>query len=82
MAKQARSKNGQKIFEVFWQEEGELCIAGGARWEAQRKGSVDLERRCQDTSRQIAGKEHDLWMYQNEKEEAKKAAGGQETKKG
>ena len=94
----------------------------GARWEAQRKGLVDLERRCQDMSReiqmlnkrqeilsnaiegklrvqdraserlqdqiieevkelesikkeealQIVGKDHDLWMYQNGKEEAKK----------
>ena len=41
------------FFEVFWQEEGELFVASWARWEAQRKGLVDLERRCQDISREI-----------------------------
>ena len=100
-------------------------MASRARWEAQRKGLVDLERRCQDLSReiqmlnkrqeifqnaiegklrvqdraserlqdqiieemkelertkteeslQIAEKDHDLWMYQNEKEEAKRLQG-------
>ena len=53
VAQQARSENGQKMFEVFWKEEEELCIASWARWEAQWKGLVDLERRCQDTSREI-----------------------------
>ena len=53
VAKQARSKTGQKIFEVFWQEESELFVAGWARWDAQWKGLVDLERRCQDKSREI-----------------------------
>ena len=52
VAQQAVSENGQKIFEVFRQEE-ELCIASWARWEAQRKGLVDSERRCQDISREI-----------------------------
>ena len=52
MAQQAVNENGQKIFEVFRQEE-ELCIASWARWEAQRKGLVDSERRCQDISREI-----------------------------
>ena len=132
VAQQAMNEDGQKIFEVFLQEEGKLFVASWARWEAQRKGLVDLERRCQDTSReikmlnkrqenfqsaiegklrvqeraserlqdqiieeikevehkrteealQIAGKEHDLWMYQNEKRRSKKAAGRQKTKKG
>ena len=118
----AMNEDGQKIFEIFWQEEGELCIASWARWEAQRKSLVDLERRCQDISRethmlnkrqeifqnaikgqfrvqdrasdgmqdqiieeieelahtktesalQLAEKEHDLWMYQNEKQDAKR----------
>ena len=122
VAQQAMNGDGQKMFEVFWQVEGELCIASGTRWEAQRKGLVDLERRCQETSceiqmlnkrqenfqnaiegklrvqhraseimqdriieeikelvhrkteeaLQIAEKEHDLWMYQNEKKEAKR----------
>ena len=34
VAQQARSENGRKIFEVFWQEEEEFCIASWARWEA------------------------------------------------
>ena len=125
VARQATDEDGEKIFEVFWQEEEELCIASWARWEAQRKGSVDLERRCRDIRREILmlnkrqeifrnaieGKlrvqdraserlqdqiieeikemestkteealqlvenEHDLWMYQNEKEEAKRLQG-------
>ena len=37
VAQQARSENGQKMFEVFWQEGEEL-------WEAQWEGLVDLER--------------------------------------
>ena len=53
VAQQAMNEDGQKIFEVFWQEEGELCIASWAKWEAQRKGLVDLQRRCQDKSREI-----------------------------
>ena len=122
VAQQAVNEDGQKIFEVFWQGGEESCIA---RWEAQRKGLVDLERRCQDLVRekqmlnkrqeifqdaiegkpsvqdtasermqdriieeikdlehrkteealQIAVKEHDLWMYQNEKEKAKRLQG-------
>ena len=48
----ARSENGQKIFEIFWQEE-EVCVASWARWRAQRKGLVALERRCQDISQEI-----------------------------
>ena len=113
------------MFEVFWQEEGKLFVASWTRWEVRRKGLVDLESRCQDTSReiqmlnkrqeifqnaiegklrvqdrasgtlqdqiieeikelestkteealQIAGNEHDLWMYKNEKEEAKRLQG-------
>ena len=125
VAQQAMNEDGQKIFDVVWQEEGELFVAKWARWEAERKGLVDLERRCQDISREIqmlnkrqeifqnaiegtlrvqdraserlqdqiieeikelestkteealqkAGKEQDLWMYQNEKEEAKRLQG-------
>ena len=121
VAQQATNEDGQKIFEVFWQEGEELCIASWARWVEQRKFSVDLERSCEDLGRgiqmlnkrqeifqdaiegrlsvqdrasermqdriieevedlvhrkteealQIAEKEHALWMYQNEKEEAK-----------
>ena len=131
VVQQARSENGQKFFEVDWQDEEELCIASWARWEAQCKGFVDLARRCQDTSRemqmlnkrqeifknaiqgklrvqsraserlqdqliekkemehtkteealQLVRKEHDLWTYQNEKEETKKNAGCWETEEG
>ena len=48
-------KMGQKIFEVFWQEEeeAEVYVASWARWDAQWKGLVELERRCQDISREI-----------------------------
>ena len=46
------NENGQMIFEVFWQEERELCIASWARWEAQRKGLVDLGRSVK-TNREI-----------------------------
>ena len=53
VAQQTMHEDDQQIFEVFWQEEGELFVASWARWEAQRKGLVDLERRCQDISREI-----------------------------
>ena len=52
VAQQGRSENGQKIFEVFWQEE-EVCVASWARWDAQLKGLVELERTSQDTSQEI-----------------------------
>ena len=52
VAQQAMNEDGQKI-EVFWQEEGELFVASWARWAAQRKGLVDLKRRCQYISREI-----------------------------
>ena len=131
MAQQARSENGQKIFEVFWQEEEEVYVASWARWDAQWKGLVELERRCQNISREIqmlskrqetfknaiegklrvqsraserlqdqiieeikemghtraeealelVRKEHDLWMYQNEKEEAKRLQGARKPRK-
>ena len=53
VAQQAMNENGQKIFQIFWHGEEEVCIASWAKWEAQRKGLVDLERRCQDMSREI-----------------------------
>ena len=57
VAQLAMNEDGQKIFEVFWQEQGELCIASWTRWEAQRKGSVDLERKRQDMSSEITNAE-------------------------
>ena len=131
VAQQAMNENGQTNFEVFWQAEGELFVASWARWEAQRKGLVDLERRCQDISRevqmlikrqenfqnaidgrlrvqdrpserlqdqiikeikelestkteealQLAKKEHVMWIYQNEKEEATRLQGERKLRK-
>ena len=130
VAQQARSENGQEVFEIFWQEE-KVYVASWARWDAQWRGLVELERRCQDISReiqmhskrqemfqnaiegklrvqsraserlqdqiieeikemehtkteealQLAGKEHDLWMYQNEKEEAERLQGARKPRK-
>ena len=61
------NENGQKIFEIFLQEEEveELCIARWARWEAQRKGLVNLERRCQDTSREVQTLNKRQEIFQN-----------------
>ena len=53
VAQQERSESGQKMFEVFWQEEEEVCVTSWARWDAQWKGLVELDRRCQDMSREI-----------------------------
>ena len=64
VAQQARSENGQKIFEVFWQDEEELCIASWARWEAQWKGLVELERKCQDLSRKNTNAEQKTRDFQ------------------
>ena len=64
MAQQARSENGQKIFEVFWrEEEEEVCVASWARWDAQWKGLVELERRCQDISeeKQMLSKRQEIF---------------------
>ena len=44
VAQQARSETGQKIFEVFCQEEEEVNVACWARWDAQWRGLVELER--------------------------------------
>ena len=52
VTQQAMNEDGQKIFEVFWQEDGRImyCLLGQMGG-AMRKGSVELERRCQDKSR-------------------------------
>ena len=47
------NENGQPIFEIFRQGEEELCIASWARWDAQLKGLVELERRCRNTRQEI-----------------------------
>ena len=120
------NENGQTIFVNFRSREEYLCDASWARWDAQLKGLVELERRCQDTRHEIqvlnerqeifflrstmedklklqsraneryhdqifeeikeheqkktqealrmVQKKHDSWRYQNESDEAKKAA--------
>ena len=59
------NEGGQKIFDVFWQEGEELCVASWARWEAQRKDLVDFERRCQDLGREIQmlNKRQEIFHY-------------------
>ena len=57
MAQQARHEIGHKVFEIFWQEEEELCIASWARWDAHWKGLVELDRRCQDKVRKYKRQE-------------------------
>ena len=42
----------------------------------------ELVHRKTEDALQMAVKGHDLWRYRNEKEEAKKAAGSQETETG
>ena len=65
VAQQAMNEDGQHVFEVYWQEEGELCVACWARWEAQRKGLVDLERRCQGKSREMQMLNRRQKIFQN-----------------
>ena len=62
VAQQAISESGQKIFEVFWQEEEEVNVASLVRWDLQWKGLVELERRCQDISQgiQMLSKRQDI----------------------
>ena len=42
------NEDSQNIFEIFWQGEEKVCIASLARWNAQLKGLVELEKRCQN----------------------------------
>ena len=44
IAKQARNERGQKLFQIFRQEENEV---------SQLKGLVDLERRCQELMQEV-----------------------------
>ena len=53
VAQQAMKENGQKIFENFRQGEEEVYIASLARWNAQLKGLVELERRCRNTAQEV-----------------------------
>ena len=47
------NENGQHIFEIFRQGEEEVFIASLARWNAQLKGLVELERRCRKTMQEV-----------------------------
>ena len=53
VAQESMNENGQMIFEISRQAEEELCIASWARWNAQLKGLVEMERRCRDTRQEI-----------------------------
>ena len=75
VAQLARSETGQKMLEVFWQEE-EVCVASWARWDAQWNGSVELERRCQDISREI----HMLSKRQEQKCDRRQAHSAEQSK--
>ena len=41
VAQYARNEIGQKVFEIFWHQEEELCVVSWARWDAQWKGFVE-----------------------------------------
>ena len=53
VAQQAMNENGQTFLEIFRQGEADVCIAILARWNAQLKGLVELERRCRDTMQEV-----------------------------
>ena len=53
IAKQARNERDQKLVQIFKQEENEVYIASLARWDAQLKGLVELERCCQDLMQEV-----------------------------
>ena len=41
------------FFEIFTQGEEEFCVASLARWNAQLKDLVELERRCRNTRLEV-----------------------------
>ena len=53
IAKQARNERGQKLFQIFRQEENEVYIAHLARWDTQLKGLVELERLCSELREEV-----------------------------
>ena len=52
IAKQARNERGQKLFQIFRQEENEVYNASLARWDT-LKGLVELERRCRELMQEV-----------------------------
>ena len=55
----------KKISKYSGKKKGELQTASWARWETQRKGLVDLERRCQDISRETQMLNRRQEIFQN-----------------
>ena len=53
IATQARNEGGQKLFQIFRQEENEVYISSLARKDTQLKGLVELERRCQELMHEV-----------------------------
>ena len=53
IAQQATNENGQKIPHIFREGEEEVCAASLARWYAQLKGLVELERRCRNSMQEV-----------------------------
>ena len=52
-AKQARNERGQKLFQIFRQEENEVYMPSLAGWDTQMKGLVELDRRCQELMQEV-----------------------------
>ena len=46
-------KRERLLFQVLWQDEGDVCSAMLARCNTQLKGLVELERRCRDTMQEV-----------------------------
>ena len=53
IAKQARHEKCQKLFQIFRKQENEVYITSWARWNAQLKGLVELDRRCQELMQEV-----------------------------
>ena len=53
IAKQVMNERGDKLFPIFRQEDNQVYIASLTRWDAQLKGLVELERRCQALMQEV-----------------------------
>ena len=53
VAQQASNENGQTLLKFFRHGDEDVCIFSLARWNAQLKGLVELERRCRDTMQEV-----------------------------
>ena len=63
IAKQAGNERGQKLFQMFRQEENEVYIASLARWCTQLKG-LELEKRCQERMQEVklSSEDKKFWL--------------------